>query len=86
MVGYYASPGIRGHMRVSNPSNQSTHFGPTLLSEYYFCIDTVDIVFRRARLRNDAASPRRSSSPSGTPYETSVPFVWTQSYVEVRTE
>eukprot|EP01043_Picozoa_sp_COSAG02_P000207 COSAG02_NODE_4_length_69935_cov_46.806590_15_plen_69_part_00 len=28
MVGYYASPGIIGHMRVSNPSNLTTHFGP----------------------------------------------------------
>ena len=89
MVGYYASPGIIGHMRVSNPSNLTTHFGPNsfigVLFLYNFVIlvgqvghkntvshptaitqskdstGTTEIikkivtVFRRARLRTDAA-------------------------------
>lgn len=44
MVGYYASPGIIGHMRVSNPSNLTTHFGPNSFIGVLFLYNFVILV------------------------------------------
>eukprot|EP01043_Picozoa_sp_COSAG02_P025605 COSAG02_NODE_1444_length_12574_cov_17.452171_7_plen_54_part_00 len=44
MVGYYASPGIIGHMRVSNPSNLTTHFGPNSFIGVLFLYNFIILV------------------------------------------
>ena len=62
MVGYYASPGIIGHMRVSNPSNLTTHFGPNSFIGVLFLYNFIILEIKNPCLFPTALTQSKDSS------------------------
>ena len=73
----YASPGILGYVRVTNPSNMSTHFARNSLLEYSFCTTYVNLVGQVGQENTVTAHQVRYTPPnaplSATSTQSSLP-------------